>query len=142
MTYKATSENTNFLERTASHSTKGSRRGFVRDDFVALHQQQIRDEREVVLALRRCSKNKTASLYAIGGQHEKASQLGRLNRKLKKVCKALDAYTFLISGYVDQDNGDHRTIEDFEKARIYARTIRQDLEALKAKIEAIDADRI
>jgi hypothetical protein len=135
--YKRAADQTQFLSRTASHATKGSRRGFMRDDFVALEREKIEAERQVILELRRVARKKTTELYAMGGQHEKTDKFGTFNRRLKKAGKALLDYSFLISEYVDQHPGDNRTIEHFEKARAFARKIRVELDALKLMIDSI-----
>lgn len=135
--YRATAEKSHFLSRAGSHATKGSRRGFVRDDFVALHREQILAEREICLELHRVCRKKTTALLAAGGQHEKASALGRFNRKLKQAKKALNDYSFLISEYVDQKKGDHRDVGYFERARSFARSVGEQLEQLKSQIGAI-----
>jgi hypothetical protein len=135
--YKKTAHSTHYLPRTGSHATKGNRRGFVRDDFVELERRRILAERDILLELRQACRKKCHDLYSIGGQHEKAQKMSRINSRFKKAHKALEEYSFLISEYVDRRQGDHRTLLDFERARKLAQNVKNQVHELKQLINAV-----
>lgn len=136
MTYSRTADSAHYLPRTGSHSTKGSRRGFIRDDYVKLRRAELVVLRDKLHALRRPLRLKITEAYARRDHAEASDRLGPLNRRLKRAAKALDAYSFLISEYVDQDPGDHRDVELFEKTVRFSKEISAELDAVEQEWQA------
>ena len=89
--YKKTTESAHYIRRSGSHSTKGSRRGFVPDWFTGFDKSMAGDSRENIERLKKIRDSLAVELTSYGAKRKQTNHKNLKNRTRLVALRAISA---------------------------------------------------